>query len=594
MLTGAIFGSPEGFLLSLGRAQQLFGREGTVDTIAISNDGGVRDGIQGSAEVTQRLNTTVFLGKKLEVAETKSDFVDQAAQTSSVFTTFFIVLGLFSIAAGLLLIFLIFVMLAAERKVEMGMVRAVGTKRRHLVQMFMSEGLVYNVGAAAVGCGLGIGVAVIMIRIMQMVFSGLDLQIVFHVTPRSLIVSYSVGVVLTYLTVTFSSWRIGNVNIVSAIRDTAEPSTQRDRPARGSLIGTFFRYVYWIVFKPSTKREWLRVLALGGVVFVEVVLTIGLGSIATWLSVVGIIFVVLTVLVLTFQIFEVGAMLLAIGGALVLTGLAAGQAGPFGLGYSAVVFGAAMVLAQLRFPARPVYTGAGLLLLVSWLLMAGGNTPIAAINDLNGGIEMFFISGVSMVLAATFVLVYNTDRLLGVLTAVGAAVPSLVPAIRTAVAYPLANKFRTGMTIAMISLVMFALVMMSTMNSNFDRIFLSDKALGGYQIVVTENPNNHIGDIKQALVDQGGDSEAAAASISEIDEVRLANSLVAEVRNAPVPDATTDELKFNKYTVVGPSTGFIEHNGVKLDARATGYGSDSDVWKMLEQIRTSRSSTPTR
>ena len=27
---------------------------------------------------------------------------------------------------------------------------------------------------------------------------------------------------------------------------------------------------------------------------------------------------------------------------------------------------------------------------------------------------------------------------------------------------------------------------------------------------------------------------------------------------------------------------FIEHNGVKLDARATGYGSDADIWKTLE------------
>jgi putative ABC transport system permease protein len=172
--------------------------------------------------------------------------------------------------------------------------------------------------------------------------------------------------------------------------------------------------------------------------------------------------------------------------------------------------------------------------------------------------------------------------MLGLVTRFGGLFSSLVPSIRTAVAYPLANKFRTGMTIAMISLVMFALVMMSTMNSNFNRVFLGDEPLGGYQIVVTENPNNHIGDIKQALTAAGGDSAAAAASISEVDEVRLANNLVAEVRNQPPSNATKDELKFSKYTIVGPSTGFIEHNGVKLDGRATGYGSDAAVWKALE------------
>ena len=43
----------------------------------------------------------------------------------SIFTTF----GSFSIAAGILLIFLIFVMLAAERRGELGIARAVGTRR---------------------------------------------------------------------------------------------------------------------------------------------------------------------------------------------------------------------------------------------------------------------------------------------------------------------------------------------------------------------------------------------------------------------------------------------------------------------------------
>jgi putative ABC transport system permease protein len=195
---------------------------------------------------------------------------------------------------------------------------------------------------------------------------------------------------------------------------------------------------------------------------------------------------------------------------------------------------------------------------------------------------MFFLSGVSMILAATFLLVYNADLMLGALTWAGGAFSSLIPSIRTAVAYPLANKFRTGMTIAMISLVMFALVMMSTMNSNFSRIFLGDEPLGGYQIVVTENPNNHIGNVKQALLDQGGDAAAAASTITEEDPVRLANQRVAQVRNEPKPGATEDDLKFENYTVVGPSTNFIENNGVKLDARAEGYGSDQDVWRALE------------
>ena len=67
------------------------------------------------------------------------------------------VFGLFSIAAGILLIFLIFVMLAAERRAEMGMARAIGMNRVHLTQMFLAEGMAYNLGSAAIGALLGLG-----------------------------------------------------------------------------------------------------------------------------------------------------------------------------------------------------------------------------------------------------------------------------------------------------------------------------------------------------------------------------------------------------------------------------------------------------
>ena len=60
------------------------------------------------------------------------------------FVAFFTTFGTFAIAAGVLLIFLVFVMLAAERRGELGIARAVGTRRGHLVQMFTFEGAAYD------------------------------------------------------------------------------------------------------------------------------------------------------------------------------------------------------------------------------------------------------------------------------------------------------------------------------------------------------------------------------------------------------------------------------------------------------------------
>ena len=106
----------------------------------------------------------------------------------SLFTTF----GSFSIAAGVLLIFLIFVMLAAERRGELGIARAIGTRRRHLVQMFLFEGLAYDLLAAAVGALLGIAVAYLMVLAMASgVRTSSDVTIDFSVKPASVVIAYA-------------------------------------------------------------------------------------------------------------------------------------------------------------------------------------------------------------------------------------------------------------------------------------------------------------------------------------------------------------------------------------------------------------------
>ena len=91
---------------------------------------------------------------------------------ASAFTTIFIVAGLFGITAGLVLIFLIFVMLAAERKSEMGMARAVGAQRGHLVEMFVFEGTAYDLAAAAVGVALGVATGLIIAVTLGQAFAG--------------------------------------------------------------------------------------------------------------------------------------------------------------------------------------------------------------------------------------------------------------------------------------------------------------------------------------------------------------------------------------------------------------------------------------
>ncbi len=125
----------------------------------------------------------------------------------------------------------------------------------------------------------------------------------------------------------------------------------------------------------------------------------------------------------------------------------------------------AVALRRFGVPARPLYTVASLLVLVYWLAPSSWTDWMS--GNLDGGMEMFFVSGIMMVASATIAIIWNAELLTGFVSFLGRAFSRWLPAVKTAVAYPSASKGRTGMTIAMFSLIIFSLVMMATINANF-------------------------------------------------------------------------------------------------------------------------------
>ena len=79
---------------------------------------------------------------------------------------------------------------------------------------------------------------------------------------------------------------------------------------------------------------------------------------------------------------------------------------------------------------------------------------------------MFFLSGIFMVAGATILIAQNLDVLLAGLSRLGGLFQSTLPAVGTTIAYPGAAKGRTGMTIAMFSLIDFSLVCFATISEN--------------------------------------------------------------------------------------------------------------------------------
>ena len=76
---------------------------------------------------------------------------------------------------------------------------------------------------------LGVGVAALMIRVLSSVFSGFykGITLQFHVDWTSLVIAVCAGILLTFVVVAFSAYKVSRLNIVAAIRDLDE-SEQRD------------------------------------------------------------------------------------------------------------------------------------------------------------------------------------------------------------------------------------------------------------------------------------------------------------------------------------------------------------------------------
>jgi putative ABC transport system permease protein len=215
-------------LVPLATAQRLLGAPGLVEHLLVSNRGDSVSGAALSDDVVRWLQPAAT-GFGLDVDAEKQDGLELADAEGNAFMTLFTTFGTFSMAAGVLLIFLIFVMLAAERRGELGIARAIGTRRGHLVQLFLFEGLAYDLLAALVGIVLGVGVAYGMVLVMAQALGAFGVDILYHVTPRSLVVGYALGVLLTFLVVAVSAWRVSVLTIATAVRNLPEPPRRRTR-----------------------------------------------------------------------------------------------------------------------------------------------------------------------------------------------------------------------------------------------------------------------------------------------------------------------------------------------------------------------------
>jgi putative ABC transport system permease protein len=477
-----------GTIAELTGAKPPRGAEPPATKVVVSNRGGVEDAVDETSEVT-RLMENALEGTPLRVETAKKEVLDTAEAQGKEFSELFLAIGTFAIVAGVLLLINIFVMLAEERKSQLGMLRAVGMRRADLVRGFVIEGFIYAFFASILGAVLGIGVGWVIVKFAAPIFGGsgdFALDLAFDADLTSVIGGFCIGILISLITILFTSFRISRVNIIRAIRDLQEPRVAKSR-LRTVITGALLA-------------------ALAAAWFVT-----SLGDDSSWLSAI--------------------------------------------LGPPIVAFG------LLPLVSRMIGRRTAVLLVAGFSLFWGifGNAILAGGIFEGGDIFAFVVQGVLLTFSAVILLSQSQETLEGGIRRVAANRLSL----RLGLAYPLARRFRTGLTLGMFSLVTFTMVFIAVLSQVFGGQIdtATRKEAGGFQALVTANPSNP---------PQAGDI-ADVRGVEEVTTVTYGGALFAPRRVAEP----------QLWTLSGIDERFVEIGPPALEERAEEFSSDEETWREL-------------
>ncbi len=150
-------------------------------------------------------------------------------------STFLLIFAAVALFVGAFIIFNTFTMLIAQRTRELALLRALGASRRQVMRSVLIEAIAVGTVASAIGLGLGVLVALALRGLFSLI--GADLPsgpIVF--APRTVIVAFTVGIVVTALAALFPARRASAVSPMAALRDAATPDRSLRRQTVGGVI----------------------------------------------------------------------------------------------------------------------------------------------------------------------------------------------------------------------------------------------------------------------------------------------------------------------------------------------------------------------
>jgi putative ABC transport system permease protein len=210
------FGAVTFAAFDLHTAQQAFDAPNALDRVYVQRSPGV------SLTVLQARLARV-LGGRYEVL-TAPEAIAQTGKTVRDFLGFFTyaLLGFAAIGVvvGAFVIFNTFTILVTQRTRELGLLRAMGASGNQVVWSVVLEALVVGVVASAIGLAGGIALGVGLLELLRAI--GLKLPETSTVLlARTIVVSLTVGVVVTVAAAVYPAVRAARISPIAAIDDVA-------------------------------------------------------------------------------------------------------------------------------------------------------------------------------------------------------------------------------------------------------------------------------------------------------------------------------------------------------------------------------------
>ena len=576
------------FILTTARTFQNIERNSDgINQVYIANRG-------GGVDLTERVTDSLDLPNNVHFIQIKQQSVANSQKAQDIFSRIFGLFSLFALAIGLLLIFLIFILLAAERRAEMGMARAIGVQRRHLILMFLFEGAIYDLLSSLIGLASGVGIGVLLVVFLGPILVRFDFPLKLTFQPRSLIIAYCLGVIFTFCSVAISSWLVSRMTVVEAMRDLPEPAHYALSLGEAGVrfLDLFKQFGQALLQRPKRNLRRARRIVLEHIPdtalgFVRSLISLGFLPLLAgyWLIGIGLD---------NTQIvpFSLGLSLLVIGGGLLLKAtllllyrlgvrvreMTQRQEDRKGLPYTFEESVQTKMRAVsrdtsgddvARLLTRIISTGIALAIAAYWALPFDVLGKVG-LPRFQGGIEVFFVAGMMMILGTVWAIVINAELLVGPLLALCSRLPSIYAMTRLASAYPLHRRLRTGLSVVMFSLVVFAMTVMAIITNAMQNSYVDiNTQTGGYDIQATAY-FKPLHDINTALQQHGVNPRTFAA-------IGTRNTTVVGMIQ---PSANTP--RWSLYPAQLVSGSFLQGYGLHLSARANGFTSDSAVWQALQ------------